>query len=290
MRTFLNFAVALLMLAAPVAYAQQPQVSCSGISASSVTGTYGPTSRLNLMGSIDLTCTRSAGPQQRTVWLGIDDGPGTPARHLERTGGGATLPYGLYRNAGYTGSWSLGAGQATGSTAAGGAFVRFDFRTGDTLSATLNYYLQILANQYVRAGTYSDNPVTLTARLESHTGALLGSATFWPTIEVADFCRVATPPGNLTLNYTSFSGTAATSNTTFGVQCMNGTAYGLGLDATTGSALGLTYSLGLSATGGSGNGLEQQHTISGSIAPGQAGRCPTGSCTTTQTRTLTISY
>lgn len=266
------------------------QVTCGTIAPSSVTGTYTPTSALNLTGSIRLTCTRSAGPKGRSLWLGIDDGPGTPARNFDRAGGGTTLPYAIYRNSGNTGSWTTGIGQPLGSATAGGTLVDLDFTGSNTFSTTVSYYLQVLANDYVMAGNYSDNPVTLTVRLDSVTGALVGTASFVPTLRVPDFCRLSTPPGNMALNYTSFSGTAAVASTTFGVQCLRATAYSLAIDATSGTALGLNYTLGLNSTGGSGSGIEQTYTINGSIAAGQSGACALASCTATQTRTLTITY
>jgi len=118
----------------------------------------------------------------------------------------------------------------------------------------------------------------------------VGTASFVPAIRVPDFCRLSTPPGNMALNYTSFSGTAAAASTTFGVQCLRSTAYTLAVDATSGSALGLNYTLGLSSAGGSGNGIEQTYTIDGSIAAGQGGVCASSSCSATQPRTLTITY
>jgi spore coat protein U-like protein len=266
------------------------QVTCGTIAPSSVTGTYTPTTALNLTGSISFTCTRSGGPKSRSLWVGIDDGPGTPARNLDRVGGGATLPYDVFRNAANTGSWTMGAGQAAGSTAAGGMLVPLDFNPSNNFSTTVSYYLQVLANNYVMAGNYSDNPVTVTVRLDSATGGLVGTASFVPAIRVPDFCRLSTPPGNMALNYTSFSGTAATATTNFGVQCLRSTAYTLAIDATSGTALGLSYTLGLNNTGGSGNGIEQTYTINGSIAAGQGGVCASASCSATRPRTLTITY
>lgn len=283
----LAWAVALLFATQGVA---AQQVTCGTIAPSSVTGTYTPTSALNLAGSISLTCTRNAGRRDRTLWLGIDNGPGTPPRNLDRTGGGTTLPYGIYRNAGNTGSWTTGPGQPAGSTTAGGTLVPLDFSGSDNFSTTVGYYLQVLANNYVMAGNYSDNPITLTARLDSAAGALVGTASFVPALFVPDFCRLATPPGNMALNYTSFSGTAAVASTTFGVQCLRATAYSLALDVTSASALGLTYTLDLNSAGGSGSGIEQTYTINGSIAAGQSGACALASCSATQTRTLTVTY
>lgn len=276
-----------LVLFAGVAGAQQ--VTCGTIAPSSVNGTYTPTSALNLTGSISLACIRNAGPKNRSLWVGIDDGPGTSPRNLDRAGGGS-LPYGLYRNAANTGSWTIGPGQAPGSTAAGGTLLALDFSASNNFSTTINYYFQVPANNYVTAGSYSDNAVTLTVNLDSATGTLVGNASFVPSVTVPDFCRLSTPPGNMALNYTSFSGSAATANTTFGVQCSNTTPYSMTLDVTSGSALGLAYTLGLSTSSGSGNGIEQFHTINGSIAAGQGGTCAVATCSATQPHTLTISY
>ena len=63
------------------------------------------------------------------------------------------------------------------------------------------------------------------------------------------------------------------------------------LDATSGDLLGLQYSLALSATGTQvGTGIAQNASVNGAIAAGQSGTCGTGSCSATQTRTLTITY
>jgi spore coat protein U-like protein len=281
---------ALVLVTRTVAAQPAAGVSCTTIAPSSVSGTYTPTAALNLTGSISLTCTRNAGPKNRDLWLGIDNGPGTPARNLDRVGGGTSLPYAIYRLPGNTGSWTTGPGQPPTSAAAGGTVVPLNFNPSDNISLTLNYYLQILANNYVMAGNYSDNPVTLTVRLDSETGTVIGTASFVPAIRMPDFCRLSTPPGNMALSYTSFSGVAALASTTFGVQCLRATPYTLALDATSGSALGLTYTLGLNSSGGSGSGLEQTYTINGSIAAGQSGACALASCSATQARTLTITY
>jgi hypothetical protein len=91
--------------------------------------------------------------------------------------------------------------------------------------------------------------------------------------------------------YTSFQVNPALASTAFGVTCVNGTAYTLSLDATTGTLLGLNYSLGVQPTGTqTGTGLVKSASINGSMPGGQAGTCSSASCSATAPRTLTISY
>jgi hypothetical protein len=64
---------------------------------------------------------------------------------------------------------------------------------------------------------------------------------------------------------------------------------------TTGTLIGLDYTLALSPAGGTGGGTgggspESIHTITGTMAAGQAGTCAVGACTATQSHTLTITY
>ena len=73
----------------------------------------------------------------------------------------------------------------------------------------------------------------------------------------------------------------------------------MALSATSGVVSGLNYSLGLNAiinSGGSsplastGTGADQTFYINGNMAAGQAGTCATGTCSATNTHTLTITY
>jgi hypothetical protein len=101
--------------------------------------------------------------------------------------------------------------------------------------------------------------------------------------------------------YTSF-GAAATSNSSFTLQCTNNLAISsVTLDGTpaagvytyTDQATGLIYTLQLGATPTS-NGAANAITVSGNMALGQTGTCAGTTCTNTtstnKTRTITVTF
>ena len=128
--------------------------------------------------------------------------------------------------------------------------------------------------------------------------AATSTGTFNVLINLTSAC-VYTKTADVTFNYTSFQGTAATAVAGgFTLQCSNTLPYTLALDATsvTDQATNLAYTVALSAASGTGTGIAQAYSVTGSMASGQAGTCATagGSCTnsasTNKTRTLTITY
>jgi spore coat protein U-like protein len=159
---------------------------------------------------------------------------------------------------------------------------------------TFFYYVCIPAGQTTApAGTYSDTTAIsfVNMSVSGGTSSFTNGAAFsLLNITTQGTCTFATPPGNMTFAYTSFSTTAATASTTFAAQCTNMLPYTMALDATSGTINGITYTLALSATSATGNGAAQGYTINGSIAAGQGGTCSTATCTGTQIRTLTITY
>ena len=128
--------------------------------------------------------------------------------------------------------------------------------------------------------------------------AATSTGTFNVLINLTSAC-VYTKTADVTFNYTSFQGTAATATPGgFTLQCSNTLPYTLALDATsvTDQATNLAYTVALSAASGTGTGIAQAYSVTGSMASGQAGTCATvgGSCTnsasTNKQRTLTITY
>lgn len=113
-------------------------------------------------------------------------------------------------------------------------------------------------------------------------------------------CRISTAPTDITLNYTAFQGTAATGTSNFVVQCSNTLLYSITMPLSTAdninTNLGLTNSVAITAGGStnvSGTAAGNSHTITASIASGQAGTCatsPPGTCTATNGYTLTVTY
>jgi spore coat protein U-like protein len=136
--------------------------------------------------------------------------------------------------------------------------------------------------------------------------AVTATNTFNVSITLNSACQVVTVPV-IAFTYTSFQTTAATTGSSFNVQCTStksissilldngagGLATGLA-QSYTDNATGLAYTLTLSGVPTAGTGAAQTVNISGSMASGQAGTCNAASCTnaasTNATRTITITY
>ena len=113
----------------------------------------------------------------------------------------------------------------------------------------------------------------------------------------------------VTFTYTSLGGLANSAGGGFNVSCTSGLSYTFGLEEGTATPpttvpgapnisvldddVNLTYQLNAPA-GGVGNGGAVAHTISGTIAGGQAGTCNAASCdnlaATNRTHTLIVNY
>jgi spore coat protein U-like protein len=162
---------------------------------------------------------------------------------------------------------------------------------GASLSASVSgsFDVVVYGSQTVQpAGTYTDT-VTATLRNTAN-NATLDTTPFTVSVITTNSCQLYTPPGDISLSYTSFQVSAAAANTSFGVRCTTALPYTMALDATSGTIVGLTYTLALSQTSATGNGVIQNYSVNGSIAGGQAGTCATASCSGSQTRTLTVTY
>jgi spore coat protein U-like protein len=150
------------------------------------------------------------------------------------------------------------------------------------------FFLRVPGSQpVVPAGTYTD---TVTAEVRNSGGTTMGSTTFSVSVITTNSCQLSTPPGSINFTYTSFQGAISTASTNFSARCTSGLPYTLALDAISGTLLGLNYTLALSAPGATGTGVAQSFAINGSIAAGQVGNCATGSCNSSQGRTLTVTY
>lgn len=122
------------------------------------------------------------------------------------------------------------------------------------------------------------------------------TANFNVVINLTSACQITTAPGDITFNYTSLQGSAATPTSSYAVTCTNLLPYTMSVSgaSVTDDAVNLAYDLTLSATVGVGSGASQPYTVNGNMAAGQAGTCATASCTnalaTNKTKTLTITY
>lgn len=273
------------MLVAAGAPCASAAISCN-VTSPGVSGDYDPAAGQTdvTQSYFTVTCTRGSNADPATVnWSvsannGLNPGGGGNNRAQRGGfggGGGNRISYDIYRDAGCTSRFQ-GGGTITGS---------MTFSATGTQSQQGNFWMCIAAGQAVAAGTFTDT-VTLTLTYNSFftdTGALAVSIVSPPA------CTVPAAPGSVVLNYTAF-GPLVNGSTTFQVRCSAGQPYTMALDATSGSLLGLTYTLALSSASSSGTGANQTHTITGSIAAGQAGTCASGTCTATAVRTLTVTY
>jgi len=258
-------------------------VTCATFSSPGWSATYDPNVVLatSTSSSVTVTCTRQKG-DTKNVTLTVAANSGMQpagAINLAKAPSGSLLQYNDYTDAAYTLIWGTGGSTLPVPLAFGGV--------GSTATATVAFYARIPAGQVgVTAGLFTDI-VSLTL----NNGATAVSTTTFPvTVTVNANCAISTPPGAVTLNYTSFQNTPATGSTTFAATCTNALPYTLSLDATSGTLLGLTYTLSVPAGTYTGTGLPQSYVINGAIAAGQAGTCATATCTGTATRTLTITY
>jgi hypothetical protein len=125
----------------------------------------------------------------------------------------------------------------------------------------------------------------------------LPPAGFSVDVTLTSACQLSTPPGAITLPYTSL-GAAKSATTSFDVQCTNGLAYTLALSAANADTLGLSIPLeirkgddsAVAAGGTQAGAAAATYLIKASITAGQQGTCAGATCTSSVARTLTVSY
>lgn len=257
----------------------------------------------NSAGTITVTCTRDTninGLELQTVYVGISPAAGAGRRLLRHGGGngnGDRLDASLFKNNTTTNWGDASSGERVNST--------MIFWWGvATASVTMDYDFRLPNQAGKAAGIYS-NVYTANLRLTAN-GAIESSTVFSPTASVPEQCFVgqvpsgneapgAVSPGNLVLNYNSFTNTAQTASTNFTVDCTLNTDYTLSITPANGTMLGLNYNLRLnngqaSWTGLNGTGFAQPYSVTATIPANQAGTCATATCSATQAATLTVTY
>ena len=283
-RTCIQFlaTTALLLLAANA----QATISCN-ISSPGFTTAYNPAAgSTNITQSqFTVTCQRNDTLNDPTTQaFSVEADTGTTARF-----GANTINYDLYRTSLCGTTWTTNNARRLPIPTPGTMTLSGSIPT----SVTVSYWGCIPAGQSRPAGIYTD---TTTMYLYSGTGnALMATATFPVAIHVSSTCNITTTPAPLVFNYVSF-GPLINPTTTLGVKCTNLLPYTVAIDLpATGTLLGLNYSLVLSPASDVGSGTgggspEKIHTITGTMAAGQAGTCAVGACSATQSHTLTITY
>lgn len=270
------------LLAAGSAHAT---IICS-LSASGFTSVYDPTSTVpnDNVSRVTINCNRASGdPATTTYSLAVTNGlypNGQNNRAYYPTN--KYLKYDVYKDAAYSSRWGASGGSPITGT--------LNFGSGTFASVTLPYYNRVGALQSAVVGDYTDTmTTTLTYSVTSVLNATT-TATMPVIITTNSQCQFSTPPGTMSLSYTSFQATAATGSTQFATRCTSGLPYTMSLGATGGTLMGLNYSLSLSASNGTGTGAAQTYSVNGSIAANQVGVCATSACTASAPQTITISY
>lgn len=233
--------------------------------------------------SVTVTCLRAAGDSATLDFvLTASNGANSTGQGNYARLGTQTMSYDLFRDSLCTTRW-----RDAGNTYFSGPL---NFAGALSASVTFDYWACIPSGQTsLAAGTYADSVLVTLTYGNTNKTQQSATASFPVSIGTPAQCVISAPPGMVDLGtYVAFGG-AATGSTTFGVTCTSYLSYTLALDATFGVITGLNYVLSVPA-GGVGTGLQQLLSISGTVPAGQAGQCGTGTCSGTNTHTLTLTY
>jgi spore coat protein U-like protein len=240
------------------------------------------TTRIAVQSSAMIECTKDAAdPATMNYTLGANNGQNPQGQNNRATLGTNTIFYDLYKDGNCASNW-----KSTGGNTFSGSLT---FQSTTSGSWDLTYWVCIpAASPLPPAGTYTD---TVTTTLSYGPNPQLSAGNTFPVnIATPWNCALSSPPGEVAFgSYVAFGGALATS-TSFGVTCSNYLPYTMSLSAAGGSIAGLNYTLWLSATSATGSGVPQTYVINGDMAAGQAGTCGTGTCSGSQSHTLTITY
>jgi spore coat protein U-like protein len=290
---FFKFLVAGVLVICGAAHA----VTCNITTATSVplSTLYASGAATNVTGTISGSCTPASAAERAYIFIGLDGGKPPAGRAMTRQNGTEPLNYQIYHRSATSGIWNEGTGVASNNTGAGGVLYRLA-NSAAVQNFSYVYYLNIPAGQTTApAGIYDDLLITATIRLSTagglSTGTVLGSTIFGASASIVSSCYFSTSPSSLVLNYTSFTGTAVTGNSTFALSCTSGSPYTLAIGPpATGTALGIDYTLTLSAASGTGTASPQSFGVTGTAAANQAGTCATSTCSATNPHTITVTF
>lgn len=274
----LLFALVLLALL-PAARAA---ITCTSISSPGVSIYYVNNTTTSVQTFFTVSCTRSSPSDPGSVSYNVtaDNGLYFSGQNNNAALGGAFLRYDLYTSAACSTTWK-------GRRAISDTIVWTGGATGTVTKQTSFWACILTAQTAINAGTYTDTVRLTLAYGSNNTPTVSGTVPI--SIQAPALCTMATPAGNLTLNYTAF-GAQVSQSTSFAVTCTNGMPYTIATDATSGVLTGLRYQLTLSSNSANGTGVPQSYSITATVPGGQAGTCPTANCSATRAHVLTITY
>lgn len=236
-------------------------------------------------GTVSFNCTRSAAGDATSILLTANNGAHASGVQ-NRAQNGSRILYEAYKDSACAAVWT--------------SLVVSDFWAINLLNVlgaqpvSVSYWGCItVAGQVVAARTYTDTVTMQVLDATPQRRALSGKSTFPVSIISPATLAITAAPGNVAFTYTAF-GPAANASTTFATTGTLNLPYTMALDADSGVVSGLNYGLTIDAqaspVSARGSGAAQTHTINGNMPAGQAGTCTTGSCSSSQVHTLTITY
>jgi spore coat protein U-like protein len=254
-------------------------ITCTTITSPGVSINYTSNTTASVQTYFTVSCTRTSttDPTSVTYDVTADNGM-TGARQINQASLGTSLiKYDFYTDAACSVAWT-GKGKITDTITWSGS------ATG-TITKQTSYWGCVVTKQTpTSSGDYTDS-VKLTLKYGNQTITGTSSVDIYAPAN----CTLNTPAGNIALTYAAF-GTQKTASTTFRVTCTNSMPYTVTTDVTEAVLVGLRYTLSLNATSANGTGAPQTFTVTATIPAGQAGTCPSGTCSGTNTHTLTIAY
>ncbi len=280
-------------LAAPILIAAgalaQAAITCTSPVSSGFSTTYAPTQTVaNItQGTINFNCTRALAGDPTAVIIASTTGL-NPTGTIARAKFGANfIQYDGYKDSACTLLWT--------NPTIPNSITATLLPIMTSQPVTVSFWGCItLAGQVVPAGTYID---TIQMGVFTTTGtAISPQPTFPVSILNPATCNITSVANVAFGTYVALRSTPLVSPTANVVMnCTTNLPYSLALDATTGliAGVGLNYSLATSWTAGSqlrGTGPGQTFTMTGTLPANQAGTCSTGSCSGSDTRTLTVTY
>lgn len=186
-------------------------------------------------GTISYSCTGFTKNSNMTVCLALDTYNASNTRSM--TSGSNTLNYQLYSNSTYTTAWG---------DAANGGIVTVTLATNSSgaASGSSTVYAQVLTGQTTTpAGSYTqtlpgggNNILTAANGTSASCTAITSNSaniSFTTTATVADDCTLSA--GSLNFGSVSSLSSSVAATTTITLQCVNGDAYTVGLNAGSGS-------------------------------------------------------
>jgi len=269
-------------------------VSATGLAFGDVTSALLANQTSSTTGTITFNCTGFTANSTATVCLSLDTYNASNTRSM--TSGANTLTYQIYQNSSYTTRW--------GDRADGGVVtIHVSTNSSGAASGSATMYTQVLTGQTtLPAGSYSQ---TIPTGANNELAAANGTATpctsitsntagisFTSTATVSNICNISTANINFGSVPNLSSSVAATGSII--LQCTNGDAYNVGLNAGSGSGATIanrlmtyafytvTYSLyqnnahtviwgntiGTNTVSGTGSGANQTLTVYG-LVPAQ---------------------